>query len=367
VKGALSPAITGTHHLYADDGTGPNGIDVFTLSGSTVTLLQHVTFGPFGPGTWFGAHHLALTTYTAGSPARSYSCLAFASAGDRTVYSFQVAANGALSPVSAVAVGGYPNDLAALGSVLFESNLGSQIGGTNTLDVLSFGPGCALSLLHQTSTGSELDVNIALINANQVTSADFNSGKLVIYSLGPGGVLTESAVQAGQITSQPDSPTVWNTVTSTGVVTNVYTGQATSISPQAQGYRLGAGPFDPLKGSPQTDSDASSSNGAAVAVDPNHKLLIQANNYSGQIGWYKLTPSSTTTVGSIAFGGDTPLSLTGDQPFSLAVFGSNLFVAQAGNGDVEDCALATTGVSGCHTIATLSGAGTGNGGSVAIK
>jgi hypothetical protein len=295
--------------------------------------------------------------------------LAFASDGNGTVYSFQVASNGFLfaSPASSVVVGGYPSDLAASGSILFESNLASQIGGTNTLDVLSFSPGCALSLLHQTSTGSELDVNIALINANQVTSADFNSGKLVIYSLGPSGVLTESAVQAGQITSQPDSTAVWNTATSTGIVTNVYTGQATFGPPQGQGYRLGAGPFGALKGSPQTDSDTSSANGAAVAVDSAHKLLIQANTDSGQIGWYKLTPSSTATVGSITFGGDTPLALTGDQPFSLAVFGSNLFVAQAHNGDVEDCALATTGVSGCHSIATLTGAGTGNGGSVAIK
>jgi hypothetical protein len=274
-------------------------------------------------------------------------------------------ANGTLtaSPISAAAVGDDPNDLAASGSTLFESNAN---GSPNTLDVLSFGPGCTLSLMHQTPTGSEKDLNIALINANQVTSADLNSGNLVIYSMGPGGILTESAAQPGAF-SEPDGVAVWNTVTSTGMVTNVYTGQAALAPPQAQGYRLGAGPFDPLKGSPQTDSDASSSDGVGVAVDSAHKLLIQANNLSGQVGWYKLTASSTATVGSITFGGDTPLALAGDDPFSMAVFGSDLFVAQALNGDVEDCALATTGVSGCHTIATLTGAGTGNVGSVAIK
>jgi hypothetical protein len=368
VKGALRLAISGTHHLYADDGTSPNGIDVFTLSGSTVTFLQHVTVGTNGRFAYFGAHHLAVTTFTAGSPAVSYSCLAFADAGNGTVYSFQIAGNGVLtaSPISAVAVGGFPSDLAASGSVLFESNIGTTVGGRNTLDVLSFGPGCTLSLLHQTSTGSEQDTNIALINADQVTSADFNSGNLVIYSMGPGGVLTESAVQPGQITSFPDSVAVWNTITSSGMVTNAYTGQsAPNGPPQAQGYRLGAGPFDPLKGSPQTGGDTST-DGAAVAVDSARKLLIQANNTSGQISWYKLTASSTATVGSITFGGDTPLALAG-APFSLAVFGSDLFVAQTFNGDVEDCALATTGVSGCHTIATLTGAGSGEAGSVAIK
>jgi hypothetical protein len=377
VKGALGLAISGTHYLYADDGTSPGGIDVFALSGSAVTFLQHVTVGASNSG-FYGAHHLALTTYTAGSPARSYSCLAFASDGNGTVYSFQVASNGFLvaSPASSVVVGGYPSDLAASGSVLFESNIGSHVGGTNTLDVLSFGPGCTLSLTHQTSTGSEQDINIALINANQVTSADFTSGNLVIYSLGPGGALTESAVQPGQLpgfsasggSSAPQSTAAWNTVTSTGVVTNVYTGQATSGSPpQAQGYRLGAGPFDALKGSPQTDSDPSSFAGAAVSVDSAHKLLVQADQGSGQIGWYKLTAGSTATVGSIAFGGDTPLAITNDQPFSIAVFGSDLFVAQTFGGDVEDCALASTGVSGCRTIATLTGAGSGVGGSVAIK
>jgi hypothetical protein len=373
VKGALSLAIAGTHYLYAEDGTSPNGIDVFTLSGSSLTFIQHVTVGanslPF-----FGAHHLALTTFTAGSPARSYSCLAFASAGNGTVYSFQIARNGFLfgSPASAVAVGGYPNDLAASGSVLFESNPSGF--GTGSLDVLSFGPGCTLSLMHQTSTGGEEDTNIALLNADQVTSVDFNSGVLVIYSMGPGGILTESAVQSGEIPaigglngSGPDSTAVWNTVTPTGVVTNVYSGQATDGPPQAQGYRLGAGPFDTLTGSPQTDSDASSSNGAGVAVDSVHRLLIQTNNFSGQIGWYKLTAGSTATVGSITFGGDTPLALTGDDPQSMAVLGSDLFVAQDFGGDVEDCALATTGVSGCHTIATLTGAGFSEDGSVAIK
>jgi hypothetical protein len=349
--------------LYAEDGTSPNGIDVFTLSGSTVTFDQHVTVGT-SSSLFLGGHHLAWTTFTAGSPARSYSCLAFADGGNGAVYSFQILADGTLtvSPVSTVAVGGGPSDLAASGSVLFESN---PSGSPHSLDVLSFGPGCTLSLLHQTSTGSELDVNIALINANQVTSADLTSGRMVIYSMGPGGVLTESAVQPGQITG-PDSTAVWNTVTSSGAVTNVYTGQASSGPPQAQGYRLGAGPFDSLKKSPQTDTDTSSSNGAAVSVDPAHKLLIQANNHSGQIGWYKLTPSSTATVGTITFGGDTPLALN-DLPTSMAVFGSDLFVAQENGGDVEDCALATTGVSSCHTIATLSGAGTGAQGSVAIK
>jgi hypothetical protein len=101
-------------------------------------------------------------------------------------------------------------------------------------------------------------------------------------------------------------------------------------------------------------------------VDSAHKLLIQADQFSSQIGWYRLTASSTAAVGSIAFGGDTPVAITGDDPTSMAVIASDLFVAQRA-GDVEDCALATTGVSGCHTIATLTGAPTGNGGSVAIK
>jgi hypothetical protein len=364
VNGPLSSAVSGTHYLYADDGGNP-GIDVFTLSGTTVTFLQHVNLDATDPLGLLGLHHLAVTTYTAGSPIQRFSCLAFATEG-LTVYSFKIANNGMLSasPVSAVAMPRWPGDLAASGSILFESSMDPIEGfDTNSLGVLSFGPGCTLSLMRETSTGTHLDMNIALINANQLVTAESDTGNLVIYSLGTHGVLTKSAVQPGQIAS-PDSMAVWNTMTPTGVVSNVYTGQATSGPPQAQGFRVGAGPFDPLTGSPQTDTDPKSSNGAAVAVDAAHKLLVQANNGSGQIAWYKLAASSTTKVGSITFGGDTPLAAS-DQPISMAVFSGNLFVAQNLGGGVEDCALATTGVSGCHKIITLTGGGGGT--SVAIK
>jgi hypothetical protein len=47
-----------THYVYAEDGTSPDGIDVFKKSGSLFSFVQNVTVGA-AFSTWFGAHHLA--------------------------------------------------------------------------------------------------------------------------------------------------------------------------------------------------------------------------------------------------------------------------------------------------------------------
>src|SRR6202023_2010768 len=101
---------------------------------------------------------------------------------------------------------------------------------------------------------------------------------------------------------------VWKAHTPSGTVTNVYTGQVTNGRPQVQGSQYNAGHFSSLAGSPQTDGDATSANGAAVTVDAAHMLLLQANQYSGQIAWYALTAGSPGVVGSMTYKGDTQLA-----------------------------------------------------------
>jgi hypothetical protein len=190
-------------------------------------------------------------------------------------------------------------------------------------------------------------------------SADAVTGDIVAYTLQPNHTLIETANDAGQIFasglggSGPDSVAV--------VYGNVYTGEATNIPPRAQGFSFDGSSFTPLPGSPQTAAPGTS-NGAAVAGSATNHILIQANQFSGQISWYSLAGGG----GGMSPGGDTPLQNPPDVPTQVTVAGNNLLVAQRYGGDLEDCALAPNSVYNCHSIATLTGAGSGVGGSAAI-
>jgi hypothetical protein len=365
VSASLGP---GTHYIYAQDGTCPDGIDAFKVSGTTLTHIQTVGVG-CSSATFFGQHHLAVV--------RTPSNCLLLTDGDGNVYSFTIAPNSgrlSTSPASSVAIdlrftGG---DLLVSGSTVF---LGRTFGDTEPLgeiDGLTVGGGCALTLESENPTGSELDVNLALYNPTTVVSADANSprdypnmgdtdahsGDIVAYTLQPNNTLIETANDPGQIPglfpdTGPDGVTV--------LYGNVYTGQATSAPPQAQGLSFDGSTFTPVAGSPQT-ANPGTSNGSAVAGSANNHILIQANQFSGQISWYSLAGGG----GRMSSGGDTPLENPGLRPTQLTVAGNNLFVAQNHGGDLEDCALAPDSVSNCHSIATLTGAGSGVGGSAAI-
>jgi hypothetical protein len=366
----------GTHYIYAQDGTCPDGIDAFKVSGTTLTNIQTVGVG-CSFSTFFGQHHLAVVR----TPS---NCLLFAD-GDGNVYSFTIAPNSGLlstSPASTVKIDTLPTDtssprffggdLVVSGSTVF---LGRTFGATEPLgeiDVLTVGGGCTLTLDSENPTGSELDVNFALYNPTTVVSADANSprdfpnpgdtdahsGDIVAYTLQPDNTLIETAHDHGQIPGAfpdtgPDGVAV--------LYGNVYTGQATSAPPLAQGFSFDGSSFTPVAGSPQT-ANPETSNGSAMAGSAGNHILIQANQFSGQISWYNLAGGG----GRMSSGGDTPLQNPGLRASQVTVAGNNLFVAQNHGGDLEDCALAPDSVSNCHSIATLTGAGSGVGGSAAI-
>ena len=347
VRGSLSGTMgkkKKSHFLYAEDGTCPDGIDVFKIEGTKLSHVQTVTGVGCSPNTYFGTHHLAVVT-------KPSHCLIYASVGDGFDYSFSITdKTGKLSktPVSSVNVGGRPSDLAVSGSTVFESNPG------NFIDVLQVGSGCKLTLLKQNLTGnSEVDYGIALTNSTTVVAADENQRLMVAYKLGSGGTLTEPIRQDGQI-FDPQGIAVLKT--SKGP--HVFTGQSTDVQPQTQGFTFTGTAFNPLKNSPQISSDETAENGAAVAVSGPNDLLAQAFS-SGQIGWDHLTATG------MKYTSDTKLAKK-DAPTELTVFKNTLFVAQAYGGDLESCKLAPNKVSGCHTVATLTGAGSGDGGSTAV-
>lgn len=322
--------------VYAQDGTCPDGIDVFQQTGSTLTWLQNVQVG-CSAGTFFGTRHLLVRN--------NGTCLIFSSTGDGTVYSLAINSDGTLNPtpVSSVYVGGFPGDLGANGSTIVESNSNSD-NPTPTFDTFSLGSGCTLTLLAQSSTGTENDINIA-VSGTLITSADYNSGNVVVYSVNSSGVATEISSTPGQIVN-PDSVALMGN--------NIYTGQATFSPPQVQG--MFSSGFSPIPGSPVTNGNPNSSNGSAIAVWDG-RWVLQAETFSGRIAWYSPNP--------MAYGGDTHLQVN-DDPVQILAAGHYVLVAQAYGGDLEACHVTLVKVSGCRTVASLTGAGSGFSGSVAI-
>lgn len=350
VVGSLArPLAGGGGYIYAEDGTYPtDGITVYSVSGGAITDIQQVTTGE-QDGTFYGAENLAVVTQS-GEP----DCLLAVNdgtAGDDNgqISSFTIGSNGELSAaVSTLDIDGYSDDVAVDGTTAYVSDSNSYTADPSLL-VYSVGTGCSLTYDSATSTGSEADGVITNVGST-VVSTDYNSGDMVAYT-NSGNVLTESVNNAGELGGPQGVVAL-----SKGSTTNVYTGQVADPG-NTQGFRFTGSAFNNLTGSPVSGEEC---NGASVNGSVTYRLLVQANQCSGTITWDTLTPSA------MAYGGETSMENTGADPTQLTVVDANLLVAGAYDGDVEDCALSTHGVTNCHTIITLPGAGSDYSGSTAV-
>ena len=360
----LSPlpetASTTTHYVYAEDGTSPDGIDVFKKSGSFFSFVQNVTVGA-ASGTYYGAHHLAVTKATTSRP----PCLFFASDGDHQIYSFSI--DPSTGKLTATAQGSVPAgtvrldpaDLLVVGHILIDTEPSESAFRTFAINA-----DCSLTALMVNSTGGENDINIAVLQGHNIVSSDTNSGDIVTYLLNTTtGALTEISSVAGAA-SRPDSEAVQVKNTTSGTVINVFTGTVL-VPPEAQAAQTDSnGLFlDQFSGSPATDGDSGAVNGIGVMVSGG--LLLQLNENSNSVGWYTITPGTPGTPGSIAWASDTAL---GNGPTEMAKLGGVLFVAMWSAGVLDECHLGSSGVSGCVAAASLStnGGTYENDGSVAI-
>lgn len=338
------PVTGGASYIYAQDGTCPDGIDVYSVTGTGINHIENVSVGCSG-GQYYGNHQLAV----ARTPA---DCLLF-NDEDGNVYSFTIdSSTGEIpsSPSSTVTTGGTPGDLLVSGSTVYVADTGSH-----EIDVLTLGSGCALTLRSVNSTGTEYDTDIALVNPTTIVSDDFTSGDLVAYTKQSNDTLVETANTPGQL-SQPDG----TAAQSLGSSTLVFTGEAATNPPETQGATFRGSSFTALKGSPAQSSDPNSSGGVIVAVASADHLLLQADVISSQVGWF------TVTSNGLTYRSDTPLAVPGGSPSEFTLAGNDLLVPDAATGDVEACVIATSGVSGCRVILTTTGAGSGNAGSVAV-
>ena len=398
---------------------GGDGIDVFSVSGNQLTHIQQVAIGCAGSDTIYGsteARHIGV----AAANSTHGACLVFApGAGyqpqggiglgptSEEVYSFTIDGQGMLSPAPASKLELYPS----FGSEVLVSPNGNTVYFASDpyeeVNAASLGAGCSLQWLATTSTAPYSDAGWQFLAPNELVTVETNGpmpgsanysspggnhvGDLDFYRLGPGGAMTLVASAPGQISnlavSAPMGLDVLTTATSLGAVTNVYTGQTTYSPPEeAQGFQATpGGSVTHLTPVPVQATDPAAVDGGTVLTDPNNLLLLQADQgnwwaspgdpywncpgqgipvgcpenttaYLGRIAWHSLTVGSPGSPGSIVYGGDVPTA-TNDGPDSMAEVGNVLFVGMAYKGDLEACAVGTSGVSACGSVATLTGAG----------
>lgn len=344
VLGRLARPMASGTYIYAEDGTCPDGIDVYSVTGTGVSHVENVSVG-CSDGQYFGEHQLAVAT----TPA---DCLLLNDEnGD--VYSFAIDSSTGLipaTPTSTAVTGGTPGDLLVSGSTVYTADTGDH-----RIDVLTLGSGCSLTVDSVNSTGTEYDTDIALAGAHTIVSDDYTSGDYVAYTLQSNGTLVETAKTPGQLAAPAGTA-----AQQIGSKTLVFTGEEATNPPSTQGATFDGATFTPLVGSPATSTDPTSSGGYFVSLSsPNH-LLLQGDVLSSQVGWF------TVTGGGLSYVGDTPLAQTGEQPANFTVAGNDLLVPEILSGDVEACGLSTHGVSHCRVILATTGAGSGNAGSVAV-
>jgi hypothetical protein len=344
-----SQSISGVHYLYAEVGDCPDGISVFKVSGSSLTLVQNIAVG-CEDGGFFGAHHLRRTTKTTTGPA----CLFLANDGNAGVgagvHSLAInGSTGALSLVSSVAGGSYPTDLLVLGRELVETDPPSSPSSPMEFNSYAIHNDCSLSLLQSSAMVGEV-ISIAALSGSEFV-APIYPGSIGTYKLNKlTGAITLVSAASAQV-SGLDSAAVQIAQTASGQVVNVFTGQASSGPPQVEAAQMSAtGSVLPFKGSPVLDGDASAKDGVGVLVSGS--TLFQLNNTSSQLAWYQMTAGTPGSPGSVRYGGDIGVSGT---PTEMVNLGSVLFVV--GNVAIDACQIGPSGVSSCVAATNPFGGG----------
>lgn len=328
---ALDTSSNGTHYLYVDDGTNPDSIDVYK-TGATLTHVGNFPTDGINASTYYGSSIFAVTT----------GCLVYGN-GNGFVDSYPINADGSLgAQVSHIAISGVPSD------VHIKKGTHTAYVNVPSGEIASYniGSGCTLTFDSSVTTSSTFIVNFG-IAGKVLLAPDLNTGDLITYTLGTGGVITPLNAVTGQI-SASDAVAVQKLPHGSF---HVYTGQAVGGPPQAQGGKLNSstGAITFLNGSPA--SDPNGSDGAAVTFVMRHHFLIQGEQISDTLANYSVVS------GTLSFKSETPMAVSNEAPRYFAKLGSTLFVSMTYNGDVEACTITSTGATGCKTVATLTNTG----------
>jgi hypothetical protein len=284
-----------TNYLYVEVGRCPDTIEVFAVSGSTLTLASTVQVGCEDGGD-FGGHHLRRISQTKSGAA----CLFLASDGDNgvgaDVYSMVInGSTGGLTVVSTVGGGEYPTDLLVVGRDLVETDPPSPTSPNDVFYTYAIHNNCSLTSLRSTPMPAEV-VSTAGFRSTEFV-APFYSGSVGVYELNTRtGALTLKSTTS-EHASGLDSAAAQVAQTPSGQVVNVFIGQAIDSQPEVEAAQVSAsGSLLPFMGSPRLDGDTAARDGVGLLVVGS--TLFELNTVSDQVAWYQLTAANNSRVSS---------------------------------------------------------------------
>ncbi len=331
---------SGTHYLYADDGTSPDAIDVWKIG----TTLTHVGNYPDNANNGSSIYNATSRLAVAPMDKAHGNCLLQADGENNSppgfINSYTINSDGSVgaqvSHLQSQSTTGPTGDVHVSGDTAYLDNQGSDF------ESYSIGAGCVLTYEHSAAQKGSNDVDFALLG-KELFAPDC-SGTLDVYTLGSGGTITFLNSTPSQANC-PDGVAAGKVKTKSGTVTNVFSGQSIYSPATVEGGQLNkkTGSVSYLKGSPATDS--SGTLGLAGLYDTTDGLLISGEATSSAIGVYTVKHGKPGTPGSITFMAHVALP-SSSEPEVLVQYNSVLFVLSF-NGVVNSCNLAKTGVSGC--------------------
>jgi hypothetical protein len=246
--------------------------------------------------------------------------------------------SGALTLASTVTLGSLTS-LPWLGDVVVAAN-GLYLyvalwGPPSSLDVLTIGSGCTLTLASQLTNQAAAYVSIALLGSQGLMAVDFQQSHIDIYSITQGTQLKLVTSKPSSLYSPLGAAAIINAPPASSYVLNADDGlEAHALSAK--------GVLGPVSGSPAEDPCWCTS--ANVFYDQANAQIVVSEQDS--LGIYAVQG------GKLTFLSQASLASGDDAPSAMAELGADLFVVNTLSNTVDSCAM-SAGSATCSLAATL--------------
>jgi len=329
------------HFLYADQGTRPNAVDEYRInSDCTLTAIGSIPTTGKQEASFYGANDIA--TSVANGP-----CVYHTDSSGQ-LDSFQVAADGTLTLVSAIKVANnsdsYAGDVhvSADGKYVYVADPPVLDIGSSLIVSLTVGSGCVLTLAGHVASGiQETYSAIALLDTKGLVAVDNMHSVIDVYQITNGTKLSLVSSTPSQL-SRPNGITA----TMTGPLgPMVFNGSIFSGGAVEAHTINGQGVLGSVPGSPAMDPNPSG-NGAYVIYDAARRQVIESEVQSNTLGVYGAQNHQLAFLSQAAVPGS-------DEPTALAILGSELYVNEVMGGPIVSCAIGIGTLTNCQIAATL--------------
>jgi hypothetical protein len=335
------------HFLYVNEGNTTNAIQGFVINADC--SLTPTPGSPYltGGQEWIGYW---ASNQIATSVANGPCVYATDSGGNGTqgfVDSFSVASTGALTKVSQVAIADGSSNYAVDVRVSADGKYvyATAVGSSTTLDALTVGSGCTLTLSNSVNSPSgAVYESIALLDGKGIEAVNVY-GTIDIYSITNGTTLKLVSSTHSQVSTPAGA--AFAPRTPIGPVTfngNIGTAQLEAHTINGQGV-LGSVP-----GSPASDSGATTS--ANLFFDASLAQVTATEQFNGSqfansMGIFGAKAGQLALLSHVSLPGS-------DFPTAQAELGSELYITNELGSSVEACAMAH-GSATCSLATTFSG------------